>query len=267
MEIRHRRLVLLALLVMGSLLTAPSPTWGHHGPGCEGHDCSGFAKGEYKVVESAGHVVLDVDVAFCCPMAQGQIDYYTSDLTAVAGQDYKQTSGTLTFSALIGVAPTHIRVPVHQDELVEGEERFEVRLTNFRGSFVSRGRETALVRVLDNEDSKQSSGSSSSPDRSSQQAVQSRRGTSSPPPSEASAGPASSGSTAAGDGLGELNVNEPSEPVVRDEAQPVVGRTERSDKRPSYLLPAALGTLVVVAIAAAELGLKKRVRRRLTPNP
>lgn len=140
-------MVFLAMLAAGIVLTAASPAWAD---GCEGGSCTGFEKGEYEVGEAAGHVDLAVSQAWCCPMGQGQIDYYTSDLTALAGEDYQQTPGTLTFAAPANsFGRLEIRVPINQDGLLEGEERFEVRLTNFRGTFVNRGRETAIVRVLD----------------------------------------------------------------------------------------------------------------------
>jgi hypothetical protein len=256
MRRRHHRIVLLALLVAGSVLTTASPAWA----------ANGFQTDEYEVVESAAYVDLAVVVDFCCPMGQGQIDYYTSDLSATAGQDYKQTSGTVTF-----VTGTYgrqdIRVPINEDELVEGEEQFEVKLTNFRGSFVSRGHETALVRILD-DDPERSSGSSGSP--SNQQAGGSRASASSRSPTSASTAPALSGSTDTGNQPGVVNVDDATrqgEPVSLVEAEPPVSRGERNDKRASSLLPAAVGILVLVTIAAVELGLTKRLRRRITANP
>jgi hypothetical protein len=68
-----------------------------------------------------------------------------------------------------------------------------------------------------------------------------------------------------------VNVGDPTrpdEPVVEDGAGSLVSRAEqRNDKRPSSLPSSALGILLVVTIAAAELGLKKRLRRRVIPNP
>lgn len=266
MKNHHFRIVLLALLAAGIVLTAASSAWAD---GCEGGSCTGFEKGEYEVAEAAGYVDLAVFQAWCCPMGQGQIDYHTSDLTALAGEDYQQTSGTLTFAAPANsFGRLEIRVPINQDELLEGEQRFEVRLTNFRGTFVNRGRETAVVRILD-DDSKQASGGSAISGQSKQQTAGSQPRSSSGPPST-SAVPTSPGPSAAGDEPGEVNADDlsrSSEHVVSDEAEPIVGRAERNGEPPSSLLPTAVGTLVVVGIAAVELGLKKRVRRRFSANP
>jgi hypothetical protein len=258
MRKRHFQIVLLALLAAGSVLAAASPALAEHAS-------NGFQKGEYEVVEAAGYVELAVFVKFV-PVGQGQIDYYTSDLTAVAGRDYQQTSGTVTF--ITGTyGRQDIKVPINDDELIEGEERFEVKLTNFRGSFVDRGHETALVRILD-DDSKVSSGGSAY-GQSKQQTAGSQPRSSSGLPST-SAVTTSPGPSAAGDQPGEVTVDDsapPSELVSRDEARPLVGTVERNDNRPTSLFPASLGAFLLVTLAAAELGLKKRLRRRWIANP
>lgn len=56
------------------------------------------------------------------------VDYATTDLTASAGQDYSDVSGTLTFAS--GEASKSIRVPVRDDATREGDERFLLRLVN-----------------------------------------------------------------------------------------------------------------------------------------
>lgn len=142
---RPLQTALLALLVLGSAVSAASPAWAQEE--CDpGENCTGFEKGEYEVPETEGHVELQVSAAFCCPTAQGQVDYQTFNLSALAGQDYEQTSGTLTYA---GGGSGSIKVPIIKDDLSEDEERFEVRLTSFRGTFTRRGRETAIVRILD----------------------------------------------------------------------------------------------------------------------
>ena len=56
------------------------------------------------------------------------VDWTTADGTAIAGQDYEATTGTLTFSAL-ETAQT-IRVPIIDDDLDEAAETFTVALRN-----------------------------------------------------------------------------------------------------------------------------------------
>jgi hypothetical protein len=245
MRKRTPRIVILVLLAAGSVLTAASPVWAE---GCEGGSCTGFERDEYWVAEGAVYVELHVYAAWCCPVGQGAIDYHTSDLTAVAGRDYQQTSGTLTYT---GHGGNLIRVPIIQDGSIEDEERFEVKLTNFRGSFVNRGRETAVVRIVD-DDPKQSLGSSASSGGSNQQTEGSHAGSSAPPPSQPSAVAESSESTDAGSQSGEVNPDDPTrkgEPPAGGEAEQAVGKTGRDDNQSSSFLPAILGTLLIVTIA------------------
>ena len=56
------------------------------------------------------------------------VQYATGSSTAVAGQDYEATSGTLTFPA--GTTEQTIRVPIIDDDVVEEEETFTIILRN-----------------------------------------------------------------------------------------------------------------------------------------
>ena len=60
------------------------------------------------------------------------VDYATSDITAEAGDDYTETSGTLTFAADETVKA--IIVPVLDDAIYEPTERFNVTLSNPTGA-------------------------------------------------------------------------------------------------------------------------------------
>lgn len=242
--VRRLLVVFLALLAAGSALTAASTA---RAAGCEGSSCSGFTQDEFEVVEAAAYAQLWVSVAWCCPVAQGAIDYETFDLTAVAGQDYQRTSGTLTFT---GHGGNVIRVPITHDQLHEGEELFEVRLTNFRGSFVNRGRESANVRILE-----ESPGTSAPSDRSSQQTTGSQTGSSARPPSQPSAGSVSSSSADASNQSSEANANDAILVVEPRAGEETDGKSGRHENRPSSL--SSLGTLLLL-IAAAGIALKKR---------
>lgn len=244
--------VAIALLAVGSLLTAASPAWA-----CEGSSCSGFTEDEYEVIEGQGYAELQVSVAWCCPTAQGSIDYETSDLTAIAGQDYRQTSGTLTFA---GGGGASIRVPIFFDDFTEGEEQFEVRLTNFRGTFVNRGRETAVVKVVDDY-SKRFSSDPVQLGGSDQQAAGSKGGAStSRSPSTDPALPADSGNQSA-----PVNPADPT-PTTGVEDSGVepdrVAASAPGDDNPSPPVGGAgLRALLVVMIAAAAgMGLKMKFR-------
>ena len=60
------------------------------------------------------------------------MDYATSDNTAEAGDDYTETSGTLTFAA--GETVMAIIVPILDDAIYETLERFNVTLSNPTGA-------------------------------------------------------------------------------------------------------------------------------------
>ena len=245
----------LTLLAAGSLLTAASPAWA-----CEGSSCSGFTHDEYEVVEGEGYAELQVSVAWCCPTAQGTIDYETSDSTAVAGQDYQQTSGTLTFTGQGGAS---IRVAIYFDDFTEGEEQLEVRLTNFRGTFVNRGRETAVVKIVDDY-SKRFSSDPVPLGRSEQQAAGFQGGSStSRSPSTAPASPADSGNQSA-----PVNPADPNPTTgvedSGDEPERAVAKAAGDDNPSPPVGSAGLRALLVVMIAAAVLGLRMKFGRRLT---
>ncbi len=57
-----------------------------------------------------------------------KVDYTTEDMSAVAGEDYVATSGTLTFDK--GVTEMKVTVQIIPDTLREGDEEFKVVLSN-----------------------------------------------------------------------------------------------------------------------------------------
>ena len=72
------------------------------------------------------------------------VDYATADGTAVAGEDYTATSGTLTFAA--GEVAKTVSVPVLDDAHDEGRETFSFRLSNAQGAVIADGEaEGAIV--------------------------------------------------------------------------------------------------------------------------
>jgi len=258
------RLVLLGLLTAANQLSAASFAWADDDPGACDAGCTGFERVEYLVSEAADYVELSVFAPFA-PPGQGQIDYYTADLSAVAGQDYQQTSGTATF---LTNGRQDIRVPITQDGLVEGQERFEVRLTNFRGTFVQRGHETAVVTIrdddVDDDDEDLSPENTASSGRPSGQTAGSPPGSSAPPPSAPPTVPASFGSTEPGNQSVPVLPDDPpnsGEHVPANGARPVSGEEVREYSRPPRLLLVGSGALLLALIAAGGSGLKKKVRR------
>ena len=71
------------------------------------------------------------------------VDYATSDGTAVAGEDYTATSGTLTFAA--GEVAKTVSVPVLDDAIDEGRETFRFSLSNAAGARVADGEAVGMI--------------------------------------------------------------------------------------------------------------------------
>jgi hypothetical protein len=77
------------------------------------------------------------------------VDYVTSDGTAQAGQDYGETTGTLTFG--VGDRTKTILVPLLSDRLVEGNETFVVTLSNPTGGATLGTPTQTVVTVADDD--------------------------------------------------------------------------------------------------------------------
>ncbi len=76
------------------------------------------------------------------------VDYSTSDITAIAGQDYQPVSGVLSFSSFESIKT--ISVPIQNDDLLEPRETFSFTLSNpTNNSDIEEGRETMSVHILD----------------------------------------------------------------------------------------------------------------------
>ncbi len=73
-----------------------------------------------------------------------QITYETRDLTATAGLDYVSTSGTVTIA--VGERCAEIRVDVLEDFLTEGDETFELVITEAVGATIDDGVGLATIK-------------------------------------------------------------------------------------------------------------------------
>lgn len=77
------------------------------------------------------------------------VDYETADGTAMAGEDYLRTSGTLTFAP--GTTTATLIVPVLGDRVVEPDETFRVVLGNAVNAAIAEGRGTGTGTILDDD--------------------------------------------------------------------------------------------------------------------
>lgn len=86
-----------------------------------------FTTGVIKVIEDIGMITLTVQRTGGTA-GNLTVDYSTADGTAVAGQDYTATAGTLNFSA--GETSKTIQIPILDNEPTEPDETFTVSLRN-----------------------------------------------------------------------------------------------------------------------------------------
>ena len=116
-------------------------------------DASVLSVGGAEAAEDGGNVVFTVSIS----AASGQevtVYYATSDGTATAGQDYTETTGTLTFPANWVVSQT-VSVPVTDDAVDEEEEEiFTLTLSNAKAASLFGGGETLAVTgtITDDDD-------------------------------------------------------------------------------------------------------------------
>ena len=75
------------------------------------------------------------------------VDYLTRDGTAIAGQDYTATSGTLTFAA--GETTRTVAVPVLDDAHDEGSETMKLKLSNASGARITDRKAIGIITNTD----------------------------------------------------------------------------------------------------------------------
>ncbi len=76
------------------------------------------------------------------------VDYATVNDTAIAGTDYSATSGTLTFADT--ETTQSFTIPILEDTAIEGNESFNLTLTNTTGG-ATLGTATSTVNIVDND--------------------------------------------------------------------------------------------------------------------
>ncbi|VXD16034.1 putative aggregation factor core protein MAFp3, isoform C (fragment) [Planktothrix serta PCC 8927] len=77
------------------------------------------------------------------------VNYATSDGNAIAGNDYTTTSGTLTFAA--GETSQTFAVNILDDTLVEGNETFNLNLSNITGGATLGTLTTSTITIIEND--------------------------------------------------------------------------------------------------------------------
>ena len=266
--------IISCAIVLVSVLVAP--------PANGSHDQNRSSGGRWsptsaQVVESAGEIVLTFTAH-----EQGRVGYHSRNECptypwdsqecgppmARASEDYGAVKGEWIFTEAGSRA---IRIPIFDDDLDEADfETFFVDASYYNDLGQQTTWDGATIRIED-DDPKRTSDSSTSPGRSNQKTSGSQAASSAARPSLHSADPASSGSTDAGNQSGELNPDHltgqsSGESGALDGAGAglFAGKAVRDDNRSLALPLTGLGTLLLVTIATAGFGLKKRLGRRLT---
>ena len=95
-----------------------------------------------SVADAEAREGVDEAVAFAVTLSRAAsgtvtVDYASADGTAVAGEDYTATSGTLTFAAC--EREKTVAVPILDDEHDEGRETFTLVLSNAKGAHIADG--------------------------------------------------------------------------------------------------------------------------------
>jgi len=90
-----------------------------------------FSSGTYSVGEGNPMVTITVTRSGGSLGGPVMVDYATNDGTAIAGSDYTPVSGTLAFGP--GEATKTFTVPVMSESAYEGDETFQVALSNAGG--------------------------------------------------------------------------------------------------------------------------------------
>lgn len=107
-----------------------------------------FSTNAVSVIETATNLVLTVARSGGTNTTM-TVDYLTVDGTAVDGGDYTSTSGTLTFTN--GVKTRTISIPLTNDSAVEGDQAFNIVLTNATGGAVLGSVTNVTATILDND--------------------------------------------------------------------------------------------------------------------
>jgi surface-anchored protein len=110
--------------------------------------CLEFSASSYAVNETAGTATITVTRSHGSD-GPVTIDYATSDGTALAGEDYTATSGTLSFAN--GETSKTITIPILDDAFVENNETINLTLSNPTGGAELGMQSTSVLTIEDND--------------------------------------------------------------------------------------------------------------------
>ncbi len=134
------------------LIFAPSAVFADYGQ-LQVENCAGVAR--WGSVSAANSVTSEMYASVNVPITVSgtrdvpiTVAWSTEDGTAIAGEDYTMSSGTLTF-VQNGATTQYVSIPILQDEVTEETESFSVRLTAAWGVNISRAVATVTLNNFD----------------------------------------------------------------------------------------------------------------------
>jgi hypothetical protein len=104
-----------------------------------------FSSADYQVVENNGTATVTVTLNIA-PVLPVSVDYATSDGTALAGDDYVTTTGTLNFA--VGETSQTFSIPLVDDGLYEPDETLTLTLSNASNATLPSD-PTATLKIAD----------------------------------------------------------------------------------------------------------------------
>ncbi|PYK31321.1 MAG: hypothetical protein DME57_04150 [Verrucomicrobia bacterium] len=107
-----------------------------------------FSTLQYSVSEGVGTAVITI-LRTNGNTGAISVDYHTTNGTAVAGADYEATAGRLTIAD--GQISSTISIRILDDLLIEGNETFQIIISNPTGGAVISGPDTANVFIAEND--------------------------------------------------------------------------------------------------------------------
>ncbi len=148
-HIQDGNIVLIGSTVIGGDLRATAVRIFGADSGAPGDDPV-ISISDASIVElDSGEQSLEFTVTRSANDVATAVDWNTTDGTAIAGEDYEQASGRITFPAGGPLTQT-VRVTILSDEIVELDESFSVQLSNASGGVI--GDDTASG-TIENDDS------------------------------------------------------------------------------------------------------------------
>jgi len=106
-----------------------------------------FVLSNYSTTEASPELTILVSRTGTAT-GQVSVNYETHNGGALAGEDYTQTAGTLTW-AEGDLSPKSLIIPIHVDTITEPDEHFTLSLTGLQGDVALGQQSTATVSIID----------------------------------------------------------------------------------------------------------------------